>query len=804
MIKRFLTIILAAVAVVFGAQAQIGTWEKYSAFAGGIDRVVDTEKNLYFLSSGSLYGYDKENDETYAYNQANKLSDNGVSLIRYNPEGGYLFIGYDNSNIDILFDDGRVVNCPDIKDATLGVTKTLRTVSFSKDRIYVSTSFGIVVFDANKLYVLDSGIYEGKNIQGVVEICGHVVVINGTSELYAAPKNGSIRSFTSFTKMHNITCKQGTLTPLGDNSIVFSGGEGTMVLTYDFSGGIPTAQSTKKVDANLKTTSLFDATKDGGLSFTSGDVLYKITPEGDFETVYTLTDDLAGNLAVCYDGPKIVWFANADGVANYDVSGTTLTQLQARFKPADVCSVPSPFYITSDESGRYIYISNHGNSERKPLEPSANGNGTNVEQKTTLILDGVMSDVSGYTEKKNKKVGLSNHIPNAPDMIAVDPDDPTIYYLATQGEGVYKIQNGKVLGQFYNGNSPIAQPDWIKGVAIDKEGNLWCVYGGGNSSKRLIEMLPAKFRKMDCAEVKASDWKSYGIAEGSKYDVQILCCKKSNMVFIVTGNYGQGVIAIDTKGTWDNINDDTVFVHSTLIDQDGNDYSPIYTVSLMEDNDGKIWVGTNIGPFIISDPQSAANQNMRVIRPKIPRNDGTNYADYLLPTDFIYNMCVDNSNRKWIATQSSGVYLVSPDGDKIIENFNMTNSILPTNEITTVYADKLSNKVYIGTLLGLYSYSSDSSPVKDNYDEVYAYPNPVRPEFSGVITIAGLMENSLVKIADSMGNVLYQTRSEGGMATWDGCDTNGNRVKTGVYYVFASQNENDHSSGAVTKILVVK
>ena len=121
----------------------------------------------------------------------------------------------------------------------------------------------------------------------------------------------------------------------------------------------------------------------------------------------------------------------------------------------------------------------------------------------------------------------------------------------------------------------------------------------------------------------------------------------------------------------------------------------------------------------------------------------------------------------------------------------------------SVACDPNSNKVYFGLKSGLISYCSTSSPAAEDYNDVYAYPNPVRPEYTGWITITGLMENSLVKIADAAGNIFYQTRSEGGMVIWDGCDASGNRVKSGVYYVFASQNANGSSSGAVTKILVV-
>ena len=101
-------------------------------------------------------------------------------------------------------------------------------------------------------------------------------------------------------------------------------------------------------------------------------------------------------------------------------------------------------------------------------------------------------------------------------------------------------------------------------------------------------------------------------------------------------------------------------------------------------------------------------------------------------------------------------------------------------------------------------YSSDSEPPAESYSEIYAFPNPVRPEYTGDITIRGLMENSLVKISDSEGNVIKSIRSTGGMTTWDGCNSLGEPVKSGVYFVFASQNENESSSGAVTKILIIR
>ena len=209
------------------------------------------------------------------------------------------------------------------------------------------------------------------------------------------------------------------------------------------------------------------------------------------------------------------------------------------------------------------------------------------------------------------------------------------------------------------------------------------------------------------------------------------------------------------------------------------------------------------GVIELSNPKNATNPSFTVTRIKVPRNDGTNYADYLLDAIHVTSISVDNSNRKWLGTMSDGVYLVNENGSKILEHFTSENSYHPGGITYSVYAYPFSNSVFMGTEYGLVEYSSDSSPAMEDYSNIYAYPNPVKPDYTGLITITGLMDNSLVKITDSAGHVFYTSRSEGGMVTWDGCNSVGERVKSGVYFVYVSQNENQQSSGAVTKIMII-
>ena len=157
-------------------------------------------------------------------------------------------------------------------------------------------------------------------------------------------------------------------------------------------------------------------------------------------------------------------------------------------------------------------------------------------------------------------------------------------------------------------------------------------------------------------------------------------------------------------------------------------------------------------------------------------------------------------NRKWIGTANSGLYLVSADGQQTIHHFTVDNSPLPSNSILSLAIHPISGEVFIGTGDGLVSYRSDASEASENFSGIYAYPNPVRPNFGGVITIAGLMDNTVVYIIDSGGNLVCKTRSNGGIATWNAKNARGQRVATGVYTVLC--NTADGQNHAVTKILV--
>ena len=112
------------------------------------------------------------------------------------------------------------------------------------------------------------------------------------------------------------------------------------------------------------------------------------------------------------------------------------------------------------------------------------------------------------------------------------------------------------------------------------------------------------------------------------------------------------------------------------------------------------------------------------------------------------------------------------------------NSPILSDSIVSLAVDNKSGDIWFGTSKGIQSFRGNATTEEKNLHNVYAFPNPVREDFTGNVTITGLMRDSQISITDISGNLVYKTISDGGQATWDLKTYNGKRVATGVYLDF--------------------
>lgn len=381
------------------------------------------------------------------------------------------------------------------------------------------------------------------------------------------------------------------------------------------------------------------------------------------------------------------------------------------------------------------------------------------------------------------------------DLLCMDFDPKKEGHVMVGAKGgVYEFQDSKFIKHYGRQNSVLESGvnsdnyTIVSTLKYTDNGDLWV----------LNSMVDNPIWKI---EHGSGNWVNYPHLEMStpaKYNlVSLLQSRNNKNIMWFANNY----YTENRLYAYDFVNDKLVGHGPNFTNEDGTVITPVMVYALAEDLDGNVWIASSNGPFYISSADAIAG-NDAFIQHKVPRNDGTNLADYLLSDVKTRCIAVDGANRKWMGTEN-GVFLISSDCNTLLQHFTTENSPLPSNTVYDICIDNNSNIVYFATERGLCSYASDATQPSEEMtkDNVYAYPNPVTPEYTGKITIVGLSFNADVKIVTSNGALVNQGRSTGGSYQWDGRDLKGKRVASGVYMVQAATETGD--KGVVCRIAVV-
>ena len=164
-------------------------------------------------------------------------------------------------------------------------------------------------------------------------------------------------------------------------------------------------------------------------------------------------------------------------------------------------------------------------------------------------------------------------------------------------------------------------------------------------------------------------------------------------------------------------------------------------------------------------------------------------------------LAIDGGNRKWIGTRN-GLFLIAGDENEEVAHFTTQNSPLASNEVLDIAINGVTGEVFIAQEEGIVSYRAVGTEAEATHGTALVFPNPVPPAYSGQITISGLARDASVKITDISGKLVYETRSVGGAAAWNGFDYHGRRAQPGIYLVFSASA--DGTEGLVTKIALVE
>lgn len=399
--------------------------------------------------------------------------------------------------------------------------------------------------------------------------------------------------------------------------------------------------------------------------------------------------------------------------------------------------------------------------------------------------------------------------------IAINPKDESHVFAASQ-VGLIEYKDGKFVKEYSCHNSPLktaytvtygANPTdktlheyvFVNDAMFDSSGNLWITNGISPSTSFLKFGAGGQWTSLHSSDMTVKGYKDLVY---SMENMERMMTDSRGLMWMGNNSWRTPALLQYNTASQDG---STPKVYKNFYNQDGKALELSHVTDMEEDHDGNLWITTNKGPLYIDAYDIADGQAQYTFQQyKVPRNDGTNNADYLMDGVDISAMAIDGANRKWFATFSNGVYLISADNNTQVYHFTAENSSLLSNAVLDIAINNKTGEVFFGTDKGLCSYTSDATEAAEEMDKdnVYAYPNPVTPDYTGLITVQGLSLNADVKITTATGYLVYEGRSNGGTFTWNGNDRYGNRVNSGVYNVITAKA--DGSKGTVCKIAIVR
>ena len=747
--------------------AAIGEWTYYLSYHDAT-HCIPVGKSIYALYAGNLLIYDTEDGAVTTPTKLDGLSEKQIVLMQDCQAEQKVILVYNNGNIDLLHRDGTIENMPQYKNKYAG--SSLNDLSVVGNNAFLATSEGIVHINVKQaeftgFYTLKTPIYSAT-------MSGNMLYAATDAGVYRCDITENPLDVATWSIYNTTVARQ--LIAMGDNLYLNTAKKGVYLLC----ASNPTPQQLIKTAQ----TSYFADSK--GIIFYNKTSYTPINSQTPTSVASTVTLPSSTN-AICRTTDGTLWMAQGfDGLNAYKATDSglqaTTTGIGSFGPKRDLC-----YFLRY--AGERLLVA-----------------GGRLDPFDLIHYPGTAMyyDKGAWTIFEEE--GIAEHSGGKyQDLTSIiqHPDDPTQHTLTSARVGLFHFKDGKYAGYHSLDNSPLVSAaanskNYVRtdGLQYDHEGNLWMV-NNQVDSVIVIRMKDGSWRKLFYAPLEQAPTLATTLFDRKG---RFWICSRRTVNY-----HNGGLMGIDYAGTIDTQDDDYSYYRSHITNQDGTSYKFEGVQTIAEDHDGRIWVGTDIGLFVIDDPDEWFNDDFRITQVKVPRNDGTNLADYLLYGMPIISITVDGANRKWIGTSGNGVYLVSASGQEILHHFTSENSPLLSNNVTSIAIHPRTGEVMMGTDGGLVSYQSDATSPSETLSEgtIQIFPNPVRPEYHGNVTITGLTTDADIKIVTSGGQLVATGTSMGGTWQWDGRNFSGGYAGSGIYYVLiATADGNTTVAGMLTVI----
>ncbi|WP_142784354.1 type IX secretion system anionic LPS delivery protein PorZ [Changchengzhania lutea] len=781
MLKKTFSLFILLLPLLHFAQDFSALWEGHFSYFN-IKDVIPGNNKIYAAAENAIFSYDTDTNDIEKLTTVNGLSGESISTIYYSTTYELLIIGYENGLIEIAFDnDDKILTVVDIIDKPTipSIDKRINHFNSYNNVIYISTNFGISVFDLERLEFGDTYFIGNSGAQLQVK----QTAIKG-DYIYAACSNGngikkaqiSNPNLIDFRNWQTITTGSFLSVEYVENAL-YAVNTGRRI--FEIVNDVPVTRFTYN-DAPLHTNSV-----NNRLTVTTKNDVF----------VYDAAFNLIVQATVSTDFPTVFTSATSDseflyiGTKNFGVLKTAIANPvnYGEIHP-DGPLLNTPFSIQAGTNKVWVsfgdYTSRYVPSPVRPYGLSK--------------LDDELWRNIPYDSLFNLR-NLNN--------IAINPFNPQQVFVSSFQDGLLEILDDIPTNRFDQTNSGLesyalpTDPNAIglrlSGSVFDRDGLLWSMTAIIDKPLKSYNPNTDQWQSYDFSSLIPDPFGNLGFSD--------LVIDNNSTKWI--GSYNYGLIVY-------NENSGTPLLKNIREKEENMPTTRTWAVAL--DKRNQLWIGTESGLRVLYNTSDFFTNDNATVEEIIILEDGI--AKELLFQQFVTDIKVDGSNNKWIATADSGLFYFSSDGQQTIYHFTTDNSPLPSNTVNDVAIDDVNGIVYIATSKGLVSFRSGSSDPLEDLTNTFAYPNPVRPNFNIVdekVKIKDLSENVNIKITDIEGNLVAEAQSrtnqryngfnleiDGGTAYWNGKNLANNIVASGVYLVMLS--DLDTFETRIIKLMVVR
>ncbi|MDX1829597.1 MAG: hypothetical protein R3342_08635 [Lutibacter sp.] len=765
--KKIIQILILLFVISIDAQQDYSSnWEDFYSYNNVKDFVIKNQ-TIYAIADNAVFNYDITSGEISKISSVNGLSGETITSIYYNKILDKIVIGYQTGLIEIIDSQNQVTVAKDIVNFNYSGNKAINNITEFNNKLYLSTSFAIVVYDLESLQFGDT--YFIGNQSSELKI-NQIKVFQDT--LYAATENGI---FTADVNNPNL--------------IDFN--NWTQNFTGDFT------------DITVFNNQIFTSRNNNLYKIENNNLILVKTYSSDIETLkaslnhLTITTLKSVYINDISDTEVAMYTPNSTSTYNYNLNTAFFDDTNLYLGTKEFGILKSNLNTIS----AFEEIHPEGPNSNSPFSITVNNNNLWVvyggydSAYTPLVKQLGFSHFNG-TNWINK---LYNSTFGVKDLVnaTVDPNNNNKVYFSSWGGGMLVVENDTITTHWNNLNSGLEKLDYapdpnyvsirINGASFDNQGNLWIANAWVDNRIKKYSSN-GTWSSFDMSSVITNE--AFGLNEliiDKRNSIWIGSRRNGVLVFNENGNKKIALTSEPTKGSLPDLNARTV----------------------QADASNRIWIGTKKGLVVLYNGASIFNETTYDAQPIIILDDGI--PKKLLGDQPINSIAIDGADNKWFGTEISGATQTNPDGSIILHNFNKDNSPLPSNTILKIAVDKNSGKVYFATDKGIVAFNSKVSVYGDTMPEVYAYPNPSTKN-NEFITIDGrngvhIPNNTNVKILDAAGNLVYETNVKegqelfGGKVVWNKTNLAGKKVASGVYIVLLFNADNQEN--AITKIAII-